>query len=142
MTNPDTNRDPMDGTIRFPDGLLGFPETTDYRLVDGPGDGLFWLVAPDGVGPCFLLSDPFLFFEEYSLVLSESQSERIGAATSSDVAVLAITVPGQEGEPWTANLRGPVVINVVEGVGAQLVLTDETADLRKPFIPELSPVAA
>ena len=132
----------MDGIIRFPEGLLGFPETTEYRLVDGPGDGLFWLVAADGVGPSFLLSDPFLFFDEYSLVLNGAQSERIGAATPTDVAVLAITVPGPEGEAWPANLRGPVVINVVESVGAQLVLTDETADLRKPFVPERSPVAA
>lgn len=142
MTNHDTSANHMEGIIHFPEGLLGFPETTGYRLVDGPGEGLFWLVAADGVGPSFLLSDPFLFFEGYSLVLNDAQSERIGAASSSEVAVLAITVPGSEGEAWTANLRGPVVINVVEARGAQLVLTDETADLRRPFAPEISPVAA
>lgn len=142
MNDQDTKGDGMDGIIRFPEGLLGFPDTTEYRLADGPGDGLFWLVAADEAGPTFLLSDPFRFFEGYSLVLNEAQSERIGAASASDVAVLAITVPGGDSEAWTANLRGPVVINVVDSKGAQLILTDETADLRRPFMPELSPVAA
>jgi len=132
----------MDIPIRIPDGLLGFPDTTDYRLVDGPGDGLFWLLADDGVGPSFLLSDPFTFFEGYSLVLSDMQSERIEATRSSEVAVMAITTPGPEGEPWTANLRGPVVINVDKALGAQMVLTDESAGLRRSFTPDLSPVAA
>lgn len=141
MTNPATAQ-PMDGIIRFPEGLLGFPETQEYRLAEGPGEGLFWLVAADGAGPSFLLSDPFLFFDGYSLVLNDAQSQKIGGTSASNVAVLAITVPGSGGDPWTANLRGPVVINVADSVGAQLVLTDETADLRRPFVPELSPVAA
>lgn len=142
MTHHDASADHMDGIIHFPEGLLGFPETAEYRLLDGPGDGLFWLVAADGVGPSFMLSDPFLFFEGYSLVLNDVQSEKIGANSSSEVAVLAITVPGKDGEAWTANLRGPIVINVVGARGAQLVLTDETADLRRPFVPDVSPVAA
>lgn len=142
MTDSNTQADANDGIIRFPNGLLGFPDAVAFRLVEGPAEGLFWLVAADGNGLRFLLSDPFLFFDGYSLVLNDSQTEKIGAERASDVAVLAITVPGSDGKPWTANLRGPVVINIAESLGAQLILTDETAELRRPFVPELSPVAA
>lgn len=142
MTPPPPPLSGIDTIIHFPEGLLGFPDGKDYRLTAGPGDGLYWLVAMDAIGPNFVLSDPFVFFEGYSLVLSSAQSERIEADRASHVAVMAITVPGTDGEPWTANLRGPVVINVEKRIGAQLVLTDDAAALRRPFHPPLSPVAA
>ena len=79
------------GRIRFPGGLLGFPDTQEYHLAEGPGDGLFWLLAGDGQGPSFLLSDPFVFFEGYTLDLTPGQAAQIEAEEMSQVGVLAIT---------------------------------------------------
>ena len=64
----------QDGRIRFPCGLLGFPETQEYHLAAGPAEGLFWLLAGDGEGPSFLLSDPFVFFDGYTLDLTPAQA--------------------------------------------------------------------
>ena len=124
-------------TIRFPDGLLGFPDIHDYVLLDGPSDGLLWLVGDGEHAPRFLLSDPFAFFEGYSLDLSPEQAGRVDAEESSTVAVLAITTPSSDA-PWTANLQGPVVINVDKGLGAQIVLPGSQPGVRQPFQPNLS----
>ena len=53
------------------------------------------------------------------------------------MAVLAVTVPSANTEPWTANLQGPVVINVERCVGAQVVLADRSLGVRRSFRPEL-----
>lgn len=124
-------------TIHFPDGLLGFPEVHDYLLLDGPSDGLLWLVGDGDRAPRFLLSDPFEFFDGYSLDLTPEQTRRIEAEESSTVAVLAITIPSTD-EPWTANLQGPLVINADKGLGAQIVLPGSQPGVRQPFQPKLT----
>ena len=130
------------GLIHFPEGLLGFPHTHQYQLALGPGEGLFWLIGIEPDDPTFLVGDPFRFFEGFSVELSQDQQARIGADDRTEVAVLAITVPGANGATWTANTQGPIVINVTKGVGAQLVLTNESEALRRPFHPILAAKAS
>jgi flagellar assembly factor FliW len=130
-----TSHPTADGLIEFPDGLLGFPSTKRYQLAVGPGEGLFWLLGLGAGDPSFLVSDPFTYFDGYSVDLTTDQTSRIAADHQSQVAVLAIAVPGPAGSAWTANTQGPIVINVEKGIGAQLVLTDQTDALRRPFRP-------
>lgn len=132
-TNPDGLR------IHFEDGLLGFPDTTDYTLSPGPSNGLFWLEGALESDPRFLLADPFVFFEGFELELSADQAARISATDATQVGVLAIAVPSQAGE-WTANLQGPLVINVDQAIGAQLVRPGE-ASVRRAFSPVLAGAA-
>jgi len=135
---PNAQDTSVDGLIRFPYGLLGFPDVKEYRLSPGPGRGLFWLSGEEPGSPSFLLSDPFVYFEGLSLDLSSTQTREIGADDSAQVAVLAVTVPNAETGPWTANLQGPVVINVEKAVGAQLVLADQSLGIRREFEPKLT----
>ncbi len=139
-TAPAPERAPDDTTdseiIRFPGGLLGFPSVTEYRLSEGPGAGLFWLSGQGTESPCFLLSDPFHYFDGLNLDLSPAQTEQIDAQETGQVAVLAVTVPSSA-ESWTANLQGPVVINVERSLGAQVVLADQSLGVRREFRPDL-----
>lgn len=123
------------GTICFPRGLVGFPAARAYRLEGGPGSGLFWLVGADEDSPTFLLSDPFVYFEGYSVELTPEQLESIEADHASQIVVLSISVPSGTTD-WTANLLGPVVINVEKGIGAQVLLSDQSAGVRSPFRPD------
>ncbi len=124
-----------DGVVRFPHGLLGFPDVCEYRLSEGPGTGLFWLSGLKPGAPSFLLSDPVLYFGDLSLELSNSHVDEIEAAAPSEVAVLAVTTPNRETGTWTANLQGPVVINVAKGLGTQVVLADQSLGVKRPFKP-------
>jgi flagellar assembly factor FliW len=137
-TEPPMTEVHAEGVIRFPTGLLGFPHVREYRLSEGPGTGLFWLSGAEADSPCFLLSDPFVYFDGLSLDLSPAQAEQIGAQDSGKVAVLAVTVPNVETGAWTANLQGPVVINVERALGAQLVLADQSLGVRRTFRPVLN----
>ncbi|MEM7414283.1 MAG: flagellar assembly protein FliW [Gemmatimonadota bacterium] len=128
----------LDAMIHFPEGLLGFPGELNYQLAEGPGSGLYWLIPSSGPAAPFLLSDPFTYFDGYTLELSQEHVRRIDAEEASDVVVLAVTVPNAS-DAWTANLQGPIVINVDKAVGAQLVLPGDSEGLRRAFAPELGP---
>ena len=100
------------------------------------------MIGAEPDDPTFLVGDPFCFFDGFSVELSKDQQARIGADAETEVAVLAITVPGANGATWTANTQGPIVINVEKGLGAQLVLTDQSEALRRPFHPILAAKAS
>jgi flagellar assembly factor FliW len=127
---------PTDAIVRFPHGLLGFPGFNLYRLSTGPRAGLFWLSGLGAGAPSFLLTDPFRYFDGLCLDLSVAHVEEVEAGAPSDVAVLAVTVPNREPGSWTANLQGPVVINVAKGLGAQVVLPDPSLGVKRPFRPD------
>lgn len=122
--------------VHFARGILGFSTVRDYRLTTGPSDDLFWLTSCSS-GPRFLLVNPFRYFDDFSVELSLDQVRSIGASEPQDVAVLAITVPAPVPCDWTANLSGPLIINIRNLEGAQVILTDTSLGLRRPFTPDL-----
>lgn len=109
--------------IHFPDGLLGFPECHGWALLLGTKEGTAWLQSTDHPALVFLLVDPFVFFEDYAVDLAPSDLRMLAAASAAQVAVFAIvTLPTHQQEVCTANLRGPLLLNLEGRLGAQIVL--------------------
>jgi len=120
--------------VNFPNGIPGFDQQRDFRLTEGPGAGLYWLRGVGTYAPSFLLSDPFVFFDDFELELPEWSRSVLDASDSSDVIALTITTPSPEGA-WTVNLCGPLVLNLARGLGTQTVVANRPpADLRHPFM--------
>lgn len=120
--------------LTFPDGLLGFPDTREYVLVPAAPHGSYWLQSAEHSSLIFFLVDPFVHYEEYEVELSGAQVESIGARSQSDVAVLTIvTLPVSEDAPATANLQGPLALNLSDGIGRQVILRDRNLGVRRPL---------
>lgn len=109
--------------IHFPDGLLGFPECHGWALILGSKEGTAWLQSTEHPALVFLLVDPFIFFEGYAVDLSPSDLRTLVASSASQIAVFAIvTLPTDPQTNCTANLRGPLLLNLIGRRGAQIVL--------------------
>ena len=123
-----------DQVVEFPDGLLGFPETREYVLVPAGRKGTYWLQSVEHTSLIFLLVDPFLYFEDYEVELSAGEVRSLNAEAQSDVAVLTIvTLPGDDGEDPTANLQGPLALNLTTGLGRQVILRRPGLGVRRAF---------
>lgn len=119
-------------TIEFPQGLLGLPEYRRFALVRAGSDTVYWMQSLDQSALLFLLVDPFTHFNDYSIEIPPQDVFDLGATNPSDVVVLAIVtlpVPGNT-EPPTANLQGPVAINLRLGRGKQVVCVDSDYGVR------------
>jgi flagellar assembly factor FliW len=117
--------------LTFPKGLLGFPECRSFVLLPSERTHVYWLQSADYSSLAFLLVDPFVFFEGYTLDLVATD---LHAASPDEVSVLAIvTLPGAPGELPTANLQGPVVIHTGLGQGSQVVLAESSYGIREAF---------
>ena len=132
-------RIPEDEALFFPDGILGFPECRRYVLLDAGLSGVYWLQSLDHGALVFLLIDPFIFVEEYSVNIGETELTSLAPADSSELAVLAIvTLPDERGQHATANLQGPIAFNPHRRIGRQVIISDSAYGVRCPV--ELPPI--
>ena len=116
---------PEPSCYEFPGGILGFPDVARYVLFDNPGGGpLKWLQAVEVPGLAFVCCDPTLFLPGYRAAVRRDDLVDIALERAEDGYVLVILVIGKDPADTTANLLGPVILNVPKRLGKQLVLSD------------------
>jgi flagellar assembly factor FliW len=123
--------------VRFDDGLLGFPGFTRWILLDGARDGLGWLQSAEHPALAFLLVEPFVVYDEFTLDAPPTVVKALGAERADELAVFAIVTLGTEGATATANLQGPIMMNLRSRLGAQFVTPETGWGLRQPVPAEL-----
>ncbi len=112
-----------DRVIEFPKGLLGFSGQRRYCLLQPNDDAAFyWLQSLEDAGLAFVVTDPALFFQDYSAPIRPEQMQDLSLSRLEDAQVFVIV--NKVGDALTANLQGPLVVNTVNRTGEQLVLAD------------------
>lgn len=115
-----------DAVISMPDGMLGFSEIKRYVLIQHrDGSPFLWYQAVDEPNLAFVVVDAFTFFPDYEVVMSSEDVEVLKCTKPGDLAVFLVVVIPDNPEDMTANLRGPLVVNVDNKIARQVVLTDE-----------------
>ncbi len=119
--------------IEFTHGILGFPGCQRFALVRAGTDSLYWLQSLDYGALLFLLTDPFVHFPGYAVDITPIDHASLGIVDPADLAVLAIvTLPAPgSGAFLTANLQGPIAINLRARTGKQLVCANAEHGVRR-----------
>ena len=122
-----------DRVITFPKGLLGFPGQKRYCLLE-PGDDacFFWLQSLDEPSLAFVVTDPSLFVQDYSVPIRKEQMSDLGLEKLDDAQVFCIV--NKLEDQLTGNLQGPLVINTLGRVGEQMVLAEKRWTTRHPLV--------
>ena len=116
----------------FRDEPYGFPGATEFALLPADRDGFFWLQSLDFEALTFLLIDPFLFVDGYLVEVDADELGVLQPRDASEILVLSIlALPREPEELATVNLQGPIVFNIVEQLGKQVVI-ESPYGLRHP----------
>ena len=119
--------------MTFPKGLLGFPDYQRFVLIEAGQDSYFWwLQSVDKADLAFIVTDPTLFIPTYKVPVKAEQISGLELSSVDDAQVLVIV--NKRGETLTGNLQGPLVVNVKNCVGEQLVLSDRRFTTRVPLV--------
>lgn len=126
-----------DSVLVFPEGLIGLEANTRYISVDIPEYKPFkWLLCLDDPSLAFPIMEPFLFMPGYDVGLSDANLRTIGLTSMPQAEIFAIVTIGNSMEEVTANLRGPIVINKMNRLGKQFILSDSSFSLRHKILPD------
>ncbi len=117
----------------FPEGILGFPEHYEYALLQTNEEGnFFWLQSIDRPDLAFVVCDPVLFVPDYQVPIKLEDMEEIKLADVRNAQVLIIV--NKVERSLTGNLQGPLIINVMNRQGRQLVLSEKKYSTRHPLM--------
>ena len=129
-----------DRVITFPTGLLGFSSYTSFVLLQPDEQGVFfWLQSTEAPDLAFVVTDPALWVPDFQANIRKDQMEELGMAKLEDAQVMVIV--NKRDDLLTANLQGPLVVNVDGRMGMQLVLAEKRWNTRHELLRVGEPAA-
>lgn len=127
--------------ITFPAGLLGFSSYKTFALLQPDDDGVFfWLQSLESPELAFVVTDPTLWVQGYEAAIRREQMEELGLSRLEDAQVFVIV--NKYGRSLTANMQGPLAINVANHKAMQLVLAEKKWTTRHEIVQVAEPAQA
>ena len=127
--------------VNFPSGLLGFSSYRKFVLLQPDEDGVFyWLQSVEAPDLAFVVTDPALWISEYKANIRREQMSELAMDKVDDAQVMVIV--NKRDDVLTANLQGPIVINVDNCNAMQLVLAEKRWSTRHEIVRLESPARA
>ena len=118
--------------IEFPAGLIGLGGRRWAVVTNDPESAFQWLHSLDDASLALPVTNPWEFFADYEVMLSDADSERFESAD--DVAVWVTVRAGTELTDFSANLRAPILVS--QGQGFQVVNEASNAPVRAALFPD------
>ncbi len=124
--------------IELPNGLIGFPELKRYILLDHDKDSPFkWLQSLDDGSIAFVLINPLLFKPNYAVEVTEAEVADLSLTSEEDAVISVIITMPSNPQNMTANLKAPLVFNLKNRKGKQLILNHAEYTTRHNIMEEL-----
>lgn len=124
-----------DQVIRFPAGLPGFESAHRFIIMSVPEHQPFhWMESVDGQGVRFALINPLAFRPDYQPKLKKEELASLNIKDPKELLLYVIVTLKQPLVESTANLMGPLFINIRERVGKQIIIENDDYSLRERII--------
>ncbi len=115
-------------------GFLGFEHLKRFIVVSLEGQEPFkWFQSIEDNNIAFLMIDPMFFKPDYVVDITPREIASLQASALEDIALFVlVSIPVGQPEKMSANLQGPLAINMKDNCAAQLVLSESD------YVPEHS----
>ncbi|HBC74477.1 MAG TPA: flagellar assembly protein FliW [Candidatus Wallbacteria bacterium] len=124
--------------LTMANGLIGFEGFTKFVMIPHEKDANFgWLQSAENQHLCFLITTPTSFMFDYSIDISDETVNCLGITAAEDVAIYCLVTVPEDPLQISANLSGPLIFNVTNCTGEQVVVMDERYSVKHYIIDEL-----
>jgi len=108
--------------FHFPEGVPAFESARQFIFFSKPDTPpFFFMQAIEPADLSFVCIDPFRICPDYRLNLSDADTEFLGLQRPEEAFTAAIVTVAPDPSNITANLHGPVVVNMRTRIGRQVV---------------------
>lgn len=129
-----------DKIIHFEHGIPGFLEEKEFVFQQENEESPFaYLQSVHTDHLAFIVTSPFLFYNDYSVKLPDETIERLHIESTDDVVILTIVNLRGDISAATTNLLAPVVINM-SNLQAEQIILEKTAYTTKHLLFAQQPV--
>ena len=120
--------------ILFEQGLPGFEELQYFTLAKPLEEAPFYsLNSTDKEEISFLVINPFQFAQTYEFTLPDFVQETLAINDPADIVVFTIVNCREGLTKGTVNLKAPIIINIKDRKGVQLVLDNHPYSVKEPL---------
>lgn len=121
--------------ITFPRGIPGFEDVRRFAIFENREIHPFkWLICVDQPDLGFVIISPHLLDSDYNPKLYESDLQELQVAPTDRLTLFAIVTLTPDPLKSTANLQGPLLINLSKKTGKQIVVVDEEYSVKYPIL--------
>lgn len=120
--------------IIFEEGLPGFEALHKFVMIESEEGVFHYLQSVEDTNVCFVITDPYAFFESYAPTISEKYFEKLGGGEDDDFAIYAVVCIKDPLSESTINLAGPLLIQTEYKKAIQVITEDKQYSPRQKLI--------
>lgn len=123
--------------INFKNGLPGFENLKKFILFPVEENDVFSIlhsIEDEDIG--LVTISPFTVMKDYEFRLNEELVEVLNIKSEADVLVLSTVTLSSKPENITVNLKAPIIININERLGEQIILDNDKYKVKHPLVQE------
>ncbi|WP_195509786.1 flagellar assembly protein FliW [Clostridium tyrobutyricum] len=123
--------------IEFKKGIPGFENLKKFIIFSAEDNNLFYILQSiEDVSMGIVLVSPFNVLQNYEFKLDDIKLKELKIETYKDVLVLNTVTLNEKLENITVNLKAPLIINIKEKVGEQIILESIDYSIKYPLFKE------
>lgn len=120
--------------IMFKKGLPGFKELKEFIIFPLESNEDFSILhSIENIGIGLVLVSPFTILTDYEIKIPENYIKELEIDKPEDVVVLTTVTLSSNIENMTTNLKAPIIINIKEKLGEQLILDNDKYKIKQPL---------
>jgi flagellar assembly factor FliW len=120
--------------IEFVKPILGFNAFKKFCILNIDKEKnvpFFILQSIENEDLCFIITDPNLFFKDYSVQVTDEEKNLLSLDNKADAIIFVIATLSADFSSSTVNLKGPIVINIKNNRALQTVLNNDIYSVRQ-----------
>ena len=120
--------------ILFEKGIPGFEDYKYFNVnIVKDNEKFYSIVSKEDDNIGFISISTFEIKKEYEIDLDDEFVKELDIKSEKDVLVLCLITLGKTLKDSTANLKAPIIINIKNNRGKQLILQDDKYKIKEPL---------
>ena len=125
-----------DKIITFPQGIVGFPDLTEFALLhdsEKGSDSIHWLQSLQETSFAMPVMDPLIVCPDYNPEVDDELLKHIGELDPDELLVLVTMTVPKDLTQMSVNLKGPVIINATQKKAVQVIIEGDEYQVKFPI---------
>ena len=124
-----------DDIIFFPSGIPGFENSKRYVIISVTDyEPFHWLQCIEGEKIRLAIINPMVFKPDYDPRIGKADLDTLSIKNPKDLLLYVIVTLRSPLSESSANLMGPIFINIKDKIGRQIIIEDNAYSLREKII--------